>query len=59
MAMNNEIENKIRERYACQKHKLPELLRDGFDAALSERENMIANGYHVVHDCGNLVFELK
>ena len=46
-------------RYACQKHKLPELLGDGFDASLSERENMIANGYHVVHDCGNLVFELK
>ena len=46
-------------RYACQKHKLPELLGDGFDASLSERENMIANGYHVVYDCGNLVFELK
>ena len=46
-------------RYACQKHKLPALLGDGFDASLSERENMIANGYHVVHDCGNLVFELK
>ena len=43
-------------RYACQKHKLPELLGNGFDASLSERENMIANGYHVVHDCGNLVF---
>ena len=46
-------------RYACQKHKLPALLGNGFDASLSERENMIANGYHVVHDCGNLVFELK
>ena len=46
-------------RYACQKHKLPELLGNGFDASLSERENMIANGYHVVYDCGNLVFELK
>ena len=46
-------------RYACQKHKLPSLLGNGFDASLSERENMIANGYHVVHDCGNLVFELK
>ena len=46
-------------RYACQKHKLKDVLGDGYDASLSERENMIANGYHVVYDCGNLVFELK
>ena len=46
-------------RYACQKHKLPELLGNGFDASLSERENMIATGYHVVYDCCNFVFELK
>lgn len=46
-------------KYACQKYKLLALLGDGFDASLSERENMIKNGYDVIYDCGNLIFELK
>lgn len=46
-------------RYACQKHKLPKLLGDEYDDSLSERENMLKNGYDIVYDCGNLIFELK
>lgn len=42
-------------RYACQKHKLEKLLPK-FDATLSETENMKANGYSRLYDCGNLVF---
>jgi len=45
-------------RYSAQKHKLGKLLGDGFDAALSERQNMEANGYHRVFDCGQFVFAL-
>ena len=46
-------------RYACQKHRLPALLGDGFDERLSETDNMLANGYDKVHDCGNLVYVLE
>ncbi len=46
-------------RYRCQKHKLPKLLGDGFDPVLSEQENMLKNGYKMIYDCGNLIFELK
>ena len=43
-------------RYQSQKHKLPKLLGDNFDPALSEVENMNINGWYRVFDCGNLVF---
>jgi very-short-patch-repair endonuclease len=43
-------------RYAAQKHKLPNLLGDKFDATKSESENMLANGFCKVYDCGNKVF---
>ena len=43
-------------RYACQKHKLKDVLGDGFDPNLSEFENMSLNGWTRVHDCGNIVF---
>ena len=43
-------------RYACQKHRLPELLGDGFDPSLSEFENMALNGWTRVYDCGNFVY---
>ena len=43
-------------RYACQKHKLKDVLGDGFDHNLSEFENMSLNGWTRVHDCGNIVF---
>jgi hypothetical protein len=39
-------------RYQTQKHKLSSIL-NVFDPALSERENMLVNGYTKVPDCGN------
>jgi len=42
-------------RIAFQKHKLKDKL-DNFDASLTERQNMLNNGYNVVWDCGNLKF---
>lgn len=42
-------------RVKFQKHKLPAIL-DKFDSNLSEWENMKANGYNRVWDCGNDVF---
>jgi hypothetical protein len=46
-------------RYQTQKHKLPELLGDGYDKNLTERENMLNNKFLVVYDCGNLVYTYK
>lgn len=46
-------------RYQTQKHKLPELLGDGYDKDLTERENMLNNKFLVVYDCGNYVFTYK
>ena len=43
-------------RYACQKHKLPALLGDGFNPEWSESENMAQNGWNRICDCGNFVF---
>ena len=43
-------------RYACQKHKLPALLGDGFNPEWSESENMAQNGWNRIYDCGNFVF---
>ena len=43
-------------RYQCQKNKLKALLKDKFNPLLSETENMLANGYSRIFDCGNLVF---
>ena len=42
-------------RVKFQKHKLANIL-ELFDPALSEFENMLANGYCRVWDCGNFVF---
>lgn len=41
-------------RMACQKHKLPKLLGEGFDPNKSEYENMTMNGWNRIYDCGNL-----
>jgi ABC-type Zn2+ transport system substrate-binding protein/surface adhesin len=38
-----------------QKHKLPEIL-EKFNPELSEKENVLANGYKIVKDCGSFVF---
>lgn len=43
-------------RIRCQKHKLANLL-ENFDPGKSEVENMKANGYRRIFDCGNMVFE--
>lgn len=51
--------NRVFSRYQCQKHKLPALLGDKFDPALSETENMEANGYFKLYDCGNYVFAME
>lgn len=45
-------------RFECQKHKLSSFLRD-FDPEKSESENMTANGYHKVYDCGTTVLEMR
>lgn len=48
--------NKNLSRYSCQKHKLQKLLGDKFDPDKSEHENMFANGWYRVYDCGSKVF---
>ena len=37
--------------------KMTDGLLENFDPAKSEVENMKANGYHRIFDCGNMVFE--
>lgn len=49
---------KLMSRVQFQKHKLPSLL-DTFDISLTEAENMFANGYRRIWDCGNFVFVWK
>jgi len=44
--------NKIKNRMSCQKHKLSKIL-EIFDKNISEYENMKANGWRRVWDCGN------
>lgn len=45
-------------RHNFQKHKLDKLLTN-YNADWSEWENMKANGYNRIWDCGNLVFTRK
>ena len=47
--------NKLYSRILFQKHKLQNILLI-FDSNLTERENMIQNGYDRIWDCGNKVF---
>jgi len=42
-------------RYAYQKHLLKKKL-EVFDPSLSEEENMTANNFHRIYDCGNIVY---
>ncbi len=44
----------ILSRQRCQKHKLAELLGDGFNELESESENMFRNGYRRVWDAGHI-----
>lgn len=46
----------LESRVKYQKHKLPKIL-DSFDESKTEVENMKANGWFRIFDCGNLVFE--
>ncbi len=48
--------NKLLNRYQCQKHKLKDLLGDKFNPDLSEKANMENNGYSRLFDCGNIIF---
>jgi hypothetical protein len=51
---NNSLLLESRVKY--QKHKLKNLL-ENFDENKTEVENMKANGYNRIFDCGNMVFE--
>lgn len=44
-------------RYQFQKHKLKNLL-SVYDEYLSEKQNMVINGYSRIYDCGNIVFTM-
>ena len=46
----------LESRVSYQKHKLPKIL-DHFDPNLTEIQNMFNNGYRVIFDCGNGVWE--
>ena len=52
---NNDV-SRIFSRVNFQKHKLKTKIKV-FDIMLSEYENMKANGYNRIFDCGNLVYE--
>lgn len=43
-------------RIGFQKHRLEKILKK-FDKNLTEYQNMAANGYETIYDCGNYVFE--
>ncbi len=49
----------IYSRYSCMKHNLKNILGNKFDENLTEKENMVNNGFYQIYDCGNLVFELN
>ena len=45
----------LKSRMQFQKHMLKDILKT-FDESKTEVENMKANGYHRIFDCGNMVF---
>lgn len=48
----------LHSRIEFQKHKLKDKL-EVFDESLTEKQNMFMNGYRIIYDCGNLVYELN
>ena len=54
----NKNYKEIYSRYQTQKHKLQKILGEWFDPNKSERENMFANGYDRIWDCGNLKYRM-
>lgn len=57
-AYHHKINNPV-SRYQAQKHKLSKLLGDRFNPELSERDNMIKAGWHLMYDCGNSLWRWK
>lgn len=49
-------DQKTLSRYQCQKHKLPDLLVDGFDPTQTEYQNMSNNYFYRVWNSGNYKF---
>jgi|ERR1700747_75364 len=47
----------LQNRLKFQKHKLGNILSN-FDVSLTEKQNMINNGYRIFYDCGQAVFHL-
>lgn len=45
--------NVIYKRMSCQKHKLHKIL-ENYDENRTEYDNMIANNYYRIYDCGNI-----
>jgi hypothetical protein len=43
-------------RFKYRKSELPKLL-EHFDPEISEQQNMLDNGFNIIYDCGNMVFE--
>jgi hypothetical protein len=54
--LKNNNTSKLFSRIKYQKHKLKNIL-ENFDESKTEVENMKANGYNRIFDCGNMVFE--
>ena len=50
-------DERVLNRLSAQKHKLPKLLGDTFDATKTESQNMIDNEWWQVYDCDNLKLE--
>ena len=42
-------------RMSTQKHKLASILGENFDESKTEAENMEANGYLKLYNCGNII----
>lgn len=51
-SMSDELESRMK----YQKHKLSGLL-ESFDSSLTEKQNMLNNGYRIAYDAGNNVYE--
>ena len=43
----------VYKRYQTMRHLLPKLLGDKFDSTLTEKENMVNNGFMQIFDAGN------
>jgi hypothetical protein len=52
------VDGELKNRIHFQKHKLASILPN-FDPNLTEWENMKANGYNRIWDCGNFVFQYR